>query len=46
LSRRRRLQPNIRDAGDILVAEFDLTKNLALLQLGDDEVLEELSPEV
>ena len=34
------------DAGDILVAEFDLTKNLALLQLGDDEVLEELSPEV
>jgi hypothetical protein len=34
------------DEGDILIAEFDLTKNVALLRLGDDELLEELSPEV
>lgn len=34
------------DEGDILIAEFDLTKNLALLRLGDDELLEEMSPEV
>jgi len=34
------------DEGDILIAEFDLTKNLALLRLGDDELLEELSPEI
>jgi hypothetical protein len=32
------------DEGDILIAEFDLTKNMALLRLGDDELLEELSP--
>jgi hypothetical protein len=34
------------DDGDILIAEFDLTKNMALLRLGDDELLEEMSPEV
>ena len=34
------------DEGDILIAEFDLTKNMALLRLGDDELLEEMSPEV
>jgi hypothetical protein len=34
------------DEGDILIAEFDLTKNTALLRLGDDELLEEMSPEV
>jgi Sigma-70, region 4 len=33
------------DEGDILIAEFDLTKNVALLRLGDDELLEQLSPE-
>jgi len=33
------------DEGDILIAEFDLTKNVALLRLGDDELLEEMSPE-
>ena len=33
------------DQGDILVIEFDLPKNIAVLRLGDDEVLEELSPE-
>jgi hypothetical protein len=34
------------DEGDILIAEFDLAKNMALLQLGDDELLEEMSPQV
>ena len=34
------------DEGDILIAEFDLTKNLTLLRLGNDELLEEMSPEV
>jgi hypothetical protein len=34
------------DEGDILIAEFDLTKSMALLRLGDDELLEEMSPEV
>jgi hypothetical protein len=34
------------DEGDILIAEFDLTKNVALLRLGDDELLEEMSPEI
>jgi hypothetical protein len=34
------------DEGDMLMAEFDLTKNMALLRLGDDELLEEMSPEV
>lgn len=33
------------DQGDILVVEFDLAKNVAALRLGDDELLEELSPE-
>jgi hypothetical protein len=33
------------DEGDILVIEFDLANNVAALRLGDDEVLEELSPE-
>jgi Sigma-70, region 4 len=33
------------DEGDILIVEFDLTRNVALLQLGDDELLEEMSPE-
>ena len=34
------------DAGDILIAEFDLAKNVALLRLGDDELLDEMSPEI
>jgi hypothetical protein len=34
------------DEGDILIAEFDLTKDVTLLRLGDDELLEEMSPEV
>jgi hypothetical protein len=32
------------DEGDILIAEFDLAKDVVLLTLGDDELLEELSP--
>jgi hypothetical protein len=32
------------DEGDILVAEFDLSGGGALLRLGDDELLEEMSP--
>ena len=30
----------------ILIAEFDLAKNVALLRLGDDELLDEMSPEI
>jgi Sigma-70, region 4 len=33
------------DEGDILIAEFDLTQHVAALRLGDDELLEEMSPE-
>ena len=33
------------DEGDILVAEFDLEHGAALLRLGNDELLEEISPE-
>lgn len=33
------------DEGDILIAEFDLGGSAALLRLGDDEILEEMSPE-
>jgi hypothetical protein len=33
------------DEGDILVAEFDLSGNQALLKLGDEELLDEMSPE-
>ena len=33
------------DEGDILIAEFDLESNGALLRLGNDELLEEMSPE-
>ena len=33
------------DEGDILIAEFDLETNGALLRLGNDELLEEMSPE-
>jgi hypothetical protein len=33
------------DEGDILVAEFDLSAGSALLRLGDDELLDEMSPE-
>lgn len=33
------------DEGDILIAEFDLNGGTALLRLGDDELLEEISPE-
>jgi hypothetical protein len=33
------------DEGDILIAEFDLNGSTALLRLGDDELLEEISPE-
>jgi hypothetical protein len=34
------------DEGDILIAEFDLSECAALLRLGDDELLEIMSPEV
>ena len=34
------------DEDDILIAEFDLSGGAALLRLGDDEVLETMSPEV
>jgi hypothetical protein len=40
------LQQRGADEGDILIAEFDLTKNMALLRLSDDEILEEMSPEI
>jgi hypothetical protein len=33
------------DEGDILIAEFDLGGDVALLRLGNDELLEEMSPE-
>ena len=33
------------DEGDILIAEFDLSGGTALLRLGDDELLDEISPE-
>lgn len=33
------------DAGDILIVEFDLSRSEALLRLGNDELLDELSPE-
>jgi hypothetical protein len=33
------------DEGDILIAEFDLNGGTALLRLGDDELLDEISPE-
>ncbi len=33
------------DEGDILIAEFDLGNDIALLRLGNDELLEEMSPE-
>lgn len=33
------------DEGDILIAEFDLSGGAALLRLGNDELLEEMSPE-
>jgi hypothetical protein len=33
------------DEGDILVVEFNLAENVAVLRLGDDELLEEISPE-
>lgn len=33
------------DEGDILITEFDLKAGTALLRLGDDELLEEISPE-
>lgn len=32
------------DEGDILIAEFDLNGGTALLRLGDDELLDEISP--
>jgi hypothetical protein len=32
------------DEGDILVAEFDLSGGAVLMRLGDDELLEEMSP--
>lgn len=34
------------DEGDILIAEFNLAGDAALLRLGNDELLEEISPEV
>jgi hypothetical protein len=34
------------DEGDILIAEFDLAGGVALLRLRDDEILEEMSPEM
>jgi len=33
------------DQGDILIIQFDLTMNAAMLRLADDETLEEMSPE-
>jgi hypothetical protein len=33
------------DEGDVLVMEFDLAKNIAILRLGDDELIEDLNPE-
>ena len=33
------------DEGDILIVEFDLSRSEALLRLGNDELLDELSPE-
>ena len=33
------------DEGDILIAEFDLNGGTALFRLGDDELLDEISPE-
>jgi hypothetical protein len=33
------------DEGDILIAEFDMSAGAALLRLGNDELLEEMSPE-
>jgi hypothetical protein len=33
------------DEGDILIVTFSLTENRAILRLGDDEVLDEISPE-
>ena len=33
------------DEGDILIAEFDLSGGTALLRLGDDELLDQISPE-
>lgn len=33
------------DEGDVLVVEFDLAQNIAWLRLGDDETLDELSPQ-
>ncbi len=33
------------DEGDILVTEFDLQRGAALLRLGNDELLDEISPE-
>ena len=32
------------DEGDILIVEFDLTANTAILQLGDNEIQEKLNP--
>jgi hypothetical protein len=32
------------DEGDILIVAFDLAERTALLQLGDDEILEKLNP--
>jgi hypothetical protein len=34
------------DEGDILIAEFNLAGDAAMLRLGNDELLEEMSPEV
>jgi len=34
------------DEGDILIAEFDLAGGAALLRLGDDELLDEMSPQI
>ena len=33
------------DEGDILITEFDLVKNVAGLRLGDDELIDDMSPE-
>jgi hypothetical protein len=33
------------DQGDILIAEFDLAQDLVTLRLGDDELLDDISPE-
>jgi hypothetical protein len=32
------------DEGDVLIAEFNIIENIAILRLGDDEMIEEMNP--